>query len=278
MSLLEEVAALPRPFVLATITSAAGSAPGKPGFKMAVFPDGSARGTVGGGDIERAATATAVDMLRRSRPHHHETFELSADRPEGSTPTSMICGGSASVFFELFPARLRAALFGGGHVAQALAPLLVKAGYAVEIHDNRPAYATPERYPAEAQIRTGDYEVLASEVALDDRTACFIFTHGHAHDGAVLEALLRREDDGARPAYIGMIGSSKKIAQAFARLVEQGLPAERLERVYAPIGLDIGGDSPFEIAISICAELQALRQGRSAPHMRARVASPPLPR
>jgi len=163
---------------------------------------------------------------------------------------------------------MRALLFGGGHIAQQLAPLLARLGLAVEVHDNRPVYATADKYPPATLLRIGEYQALASEAVLDEMSYCFIFTHGHSHDGVVLEGLLRRDETAPRPPYVGMIGSRRKIAEKLRELESGGIPRARLDEVFAPIGLNIGGDEPFEIAISICAEVQALRYQREAPHLR----------
>jgi xanthine dehydrogenase accessory factor len=214
-------------------------------------------------------------MISKRTPNASRVFDLSpgSGAGSGSQPTSMICGGSTTVYFELFECRQRALLFGGGHIAQSLAPLLANLGFAVEVLENRADYATPEKYPAAATIRTGDYVELASSSRVDDSTFCFIFTHGHAHDRQVLQALL--QPDNLDPAthrfvgrYVGMIGSRTKIKDILSRIEGSGVPLTALECVHAPIGLDIGGDSPFEIAISIAAEVQAVRHQKPAPHMK----------
>lgn len=271
MSIMESIAAHPRPFVLALVTTTTGEAPGKTGFKMLVNPDGSAEGTVGGGDVELQATRAALEMMRDRQVHRVETYQLN-QRPEASgTTTTMICGGSATIYFELFSAARRALLFGGGHVAQQLAPLLAGLGMEVVVLDNRPDYATPDRYPSGTAIRTGDYRHLARTVELDAGCHCFIFTHGHSHDAVVLKELIHRDGDwGYAGAYLGMIGSAKKVGQLLDRLREEGAPAELLQQVFTPIGLEIGGQTPFEIALGIAAEVLAVTSGKPAHHMRDR--------
>ena len=231
---------------------------------MAVFPDGTINGTVGGGDVERNVIEVALKMLKEKIPHHSETFILNQKDKKKSatrtaTRTAMICGGSQTVFFELFRAPMRALFFGGGHVAQATAPLLKNLDFQIEIYDNRPDYATSDRYPEGTVIRTGDYAKMASEAEFDDATYCFVLTHGHTHDGVTVKGLLTHK---TMPRYVGMIGSKIKIKETFARLAKQGVSKKRLEEVHSPIGLPIGGNTPFEIAISIVSQVQAVRYGK----------------
>jgi len=276
MPLLAKLDSLPRPFVLCIVTDVEGGSPGKPGFKMAVFSDGSSEGTVGGGDIERAAVEVAREMIAKRTKHLSRAFALSqsAGGQPGVHRTSMICGGSSTVYFELFESRQRALIFGGGHIAQSMAPLLANLGFSVEILDNRPDYATPEKYPRAATIRTGNYVELALSSRVDDSTYCFVLTHGHAHDCDVLKALLQPqninpENNCFAGRYVGMIGSRTKVDAILARIEKSGVPRTALDCVHTPIGLDIGGDTPFEIAISIVAQVQAVRYDKPAPHMRA---------
>jgi xanthine dehydrogenase accessory factor len=281
MPLLAELDRLPRPFVLCIVTEVEGGSPGKPGFKMAVFSDGSSQGTVGGGDIERTTVEVAREMIARRTKNLSRVFTLSQDPggPPGSHKTSMICGGSSTVYFELFESPQRALLFGGGHIAQSLAPLLLGLGFSVEVLDDRVDYATPEKYPSGTAIRIGEYVELASSSRVDGSTYCFVFTHGHAHDHDVLKALLQPRNldpssDRFSGRYVGMIGSRTKVKDILARIEESGVPRTALEGVHTPIGLDLGGDTPFEIAISIVAQVQAVRHEKPAPHMSAPRALP----
>ena len=279
MPLLAELNSLPRPFVLCIVTEAVGGSPGKPGFKMVVFSDGSSRGTMGGGDIERAAGEVAREMIATRVKNLSRVFALSQDSQEpgrqpGSQQTSMTCGGSSTIYFELFESRQRALVFGGGHIAQSIAPLLSNLGFSVEILDNRADYATPEKYPRETTVRTGDYVDLASSSRVDDLTYCFVLTHGHAHDHDVLKALLQPRNINPETnrfvgRYVGMVGSRTKVSDILSRIEKSGVSRTALECVYTPIGLDIGGDSPFEIALSIIAQVQAVRYEKPARHMKA---------
>jgi len=276
MSILAKLDTLPRPFVLCVVTEVEGASPGKPGFKMAVFPDGSIEGTVGGGDLERSTIEAAREMIARRTAHLSRVFALSpaAAKQPGTQSTSMVCGGSSTLYFELFESRQRALIFGGGHIAQQMAPLLANLGFAVEILDNRPDYATPDKYPPGTTIRTGDYVELASSSQVDGATYCFVLTHGHAHDFDVLRALLQPRNvtpDTKRFAgrYVGMIGSRTKVHLILSRIEESGVPRTALDCVHTPIGLDLGGDTPFEIALSIVAQVQAVRYDKAAPHLRA---------
>ena len=263
--LVVESSGLQRPYVLCIITANNGSAPGKAGFKMAVLGDGAARGTVGGGDIERLAIKTALRMLKLNIRTLEETFELRNRKK--TARTTMICGGTSRIFFELYPLRERAVLFGGGHIGQSLAPLLLQAGYAVEINDNR--NFPPGTFPSGIIVRSGDYRKLATNATLDNSTFAFIFTHGHSHDQVVLKTLLERmQKNRFECRYTGMIGSRTKVREILKKIPKEGISQRLLKRVYTPIGINTGGSSPFEIAVSICAEAQAIRYGRPAGHMR----------
>jgi len=276
VSLLAKLESLSRPLVLCIVTEVEGASPGKPGFKMVVFADGSSQGTVGGGDLERATIEAAREMIASRTGTRSRVFALSPQAAErsGSHQTSMICGGSSTVYLELFESQPRALLFGGGHIAQSMAPLLSKLGFSVEVLDDRADYATPEKYPPGTTIRTGDYVELAASARVDGSTYCFVLTHGHAHDHDVLQALLqpRNLEPGRHTfsgRYVGMIGSRTKVGAILARLEEGGVPRAALEGVHTPIGLDIGGDTPFEIALSIVAQVQAVRHERPAAHLSA---------
>lgn len=264
---LADLLSTAKPYVLCIVTSAQGEVPGKPGFKMTVRPDGMVRGTVGGGDIERRVIELARNMLQEGGDHRVETFDLGGARPDATVQTSMQCGGGATVYFERIEAPLRALIFGGGHIGQELAPLLARSGFAVQVLDDRPDYATAERYPADASLHIGPYSELAQDVELGDAPYCAILTHGHVHDETVLKGLLERAAAGHKLGYVGMIGSRRKVKIILDRLANGGLPRALVDSVYTPIGLAIGGNSPFEIAVSICAEIQALRYGCTAPHM-----------
>ncbi|MDD6160916.1 MAG: XdhC family protein [Oscillospiraceae bacterium] len=174
-----------------------------------------------------------------------------------SCDVSAVCYGGCvegDRFVMPLPIGERAVVFGGGHVAQALVPLLAGVGFRCTVFENRPEFALRSRFPAAEQIVLGDYRAIGDSVELEESDFLIVMTHGHVHDFEIQEQLLRK-----RYAYVGVMGSRKKIAAVNARLVEAGIPREALERVHTPIGLNIGAVTPEEIAVSVAAECIAVR-------------------
>lgn len=242
------------PFAVVTVVESQGSTPRGAGARMLVLGDGSTRGTVGGGTIERRATDDALEALR----HGQSRLAQYALRQEGDHALGMVCGGDASVFLEVHLPVRTLVVIGGGHIARSLAPMAGLLDYRVVILDERPEFATQERFPEADQVVVGHPGEAASLVGIDARTAVVIVTHGHVHDQAALTSVLQTE-----AWYIGMIGSRSKIRTVFAEMEKSGVAPSDLERVYAPIGLDLGGQTPAEISLSILAQIVAMAHGRT---------------
>ena len=243
---------------------------------MLVLEGGEALGTIGGGAVEHQAVQFARELLEQGR---------SAERTYGLAPggdADMICGGEVDVRFRcLAPSDVReleaiarewapadrVLLFGGGHVARALAKVLSLADYSVEVWDQRPEAVTPALFPDAAALRCGAWEAALealAPVAAEDYVV--VMTPGHQADFTVLAQVLKT------PAkYIGCIGSRSKAAAVRSRLLEAGFSEEEVDRVRSPIGLPIGGKAPGEIAVSVAAEMIACRYG--SPIERSRYAS-----
>jgi xanthine dehydrogenase accessory factor len=244
--------------VLITVVRASAGTPGKPGFKMIVTQSGALHGTVGGGALEARAIEDARAALQSLEGGLTE-YDLSA--------LGMKCGGRASLLFEVLQARANFVLFGGGHIGRALTPVLESLGFRVTVYDPRPE--VQQLLPAGEQraVLQGDYADLTPvRAALEDCEFCFIATHGHEHDYLVLKQLVE-----VKPSYryVGLIGSRSKVRATLKRLESDG--HQRPTFLYAPVGLAIGGSTPAEIAISVAAEVLAVRYGASAPHMRDRL-------
>jgi xanthine dehydrogenase accessory factor len=178
----------------------------------------------------------------------------------------MKCGGRADLVFEVLQARPAFALFGGGHIGRALTPILESLGFRVTVYDPRPE--VQQLLPANEQrtLVQGDYGDLAAlRSLLADCEFCFIATHGHEHDYVVLKQLVEMK---ASFRYVGLIGSRSKVRSTLKRLQADG--HDKPSFLYAPVGLAIGGSTPSEIAVSVAAEVLAVRYGASAPHMRDR--------
>ncbi len=237
---------------LATVVRVSGSTPQQVGARLFLCPDGTAVGTVGGGAIEHAVTGELRACLVDGRPRM-VVKDLARD-------LGMCCGGRMEVFVEPIDGRPRLILFGAGHVARPTAQLARSIGFRVVVVDDREDLNTEERFPACERILA---EPSEAALATSDRDWILVMTHDHRLDEEALDTYAR-----APHAYLGVIGSRRKIYRVLSRIAaRRGLPS--LERVYAPVGLDIGAVSPEEIAVSIAAELVALRHGASGAHMRA---------
>ncbi len=150
----------------------------------------------------------------------------------------------------------RVIVFGGGHVAQELVPVLSHVGFYCVIADDRPEFASAKLFPAAEQVIVADFsDISALEIGRDDYVV--IMTRGHAHDYTVAEQVLRTD-----AGYVGIIGSGKKIAAAKDKLLEAGIPQQKIDSVYAPIGVEIKAETPAEIAISVAGELIRVRAER----------------
>lgn len=245
---------------LITIVATRGSTPQRVGSKLLAFADGRTVGTIGGGCYEHDALGKAREAIRLRRPqlvHYTLNDELAAE-------SGLICGGQMDVYIEPVEPADRLYLIGAGHVALELARIAAQVGFRVHVVDDRAKFASQVRFPG-AELVVDDIAQWLARTTLPPSAFVVVVTRGHRHD---LEAM--RELAGRELRYLGLIGSRAKVRRVFDALREEGIPDERLNRVYAPIGLDIGAVSPAEIALSIAAELVAVRSGRTAePHVAA---------
>jgi xanthine dehydrogenase accessory factor len=236
---------------LVTVVSASGSTPREEGAKMLVRPDGSILGTIGGGSLEARAIKEAVKVIRQGKPRRlHFTL---TDKEAGEV--GMICGGDLEVFIEpiLTPPALH--IFGGGHIALALAKMGKLCGFNITVVDDRAEFASAGRFPEADTILAEGFTESFPKIKIDKSSYIVIVTHGHRHDEVVLEWAV-----GTPAKYIGMIGSKTKNEAVFTHLRARGIPREQLDRVHAPIGLEIEAQTPEEIAVSILAELIKVRR------------------
>jgi len=246
---LSRLAASGTPAVLVTVLRAEGSSPREAGAKMVVAAD-ALHGSVGGGHLELTATEIARDLLAGPGAGG---APLQREFPLGPS-LGQCCGGAVTLLFELVsPPRWRVALFGAGHVGQALVRLLGDLACQVEWIDERPE-AFPPAPPANvrAQVSDAPEEAVARLPAGAD---LLVMTHSHALDQRIVEAALRRPD----LRLVGLIGSRTKRARFLSRLEHRGFPPEALARLTCPIGLPgVGGKRPAEIAIAVAAQLLQL--------------------
>jgi xanthine dehydrogenase accessory factor len=242
-----------RPCALATVAATKGSVPRHPGAKMIVYGDGSISGTVGGGKFESLVIAEALECLATKKPLLN-TWPLREDQPDSF---GAICGGEVTVLIEPHTPTHRLLIVGGGHCARAIAKLAAECGFFVTALEDREdvldkCESAHRRLtdPPPGYIGQGDW---------DKNDAIVIVSRHYDIDREALASALEKGGAG----YIGMIGSRRKVLQVYDRLRADGFSAEQLSGVYAPIGLDIGSDSPAEIAVSIVAEILTVLRGRS---------------
>lgn len=239
---------------LATVVRASGSTPQAVGARLLLRPDGSTVGTVGGGAIEHAVLDALRACVVDGKPRV-VVKDLARD-------LGMCCGGRMEVLVEVVEGMPRLVVFGAGHVAEATAALAKRIGFRVVVVDDREELNTPERFPGCERVLAEPVDARAA-IAPTERDWLLVVTHDHRLDEEALDTYARLPH-----AYLGVIGSRRKIVRILQRIAaRRGLPP--LERVYAPVGLALGAVTPEEIAVSIGAELIALRHGHPAPHMRA---------
>ena len=236
---------------LATIVHTNGSIPSYESSRMLVREDGSIAGTIGGGCVEAEVWAAAKEVLQKESPRKM-VFHLNN---EASYDNGLICGGTLEVFVEPILPQPVLYLFGGGHVSMAVAKAAASAGFGIGVVDDREAFANKERFPMAQEVYTS-FEDAFEKIRPNASSYLVIVTRGHKDDMRVLGWAVRTE---AR--YVGMIGSKRKVLSVYKALENEGYKPEEFERVFAPMGLEIGALSPEEIAISIVAELIAVRRG-----------------
>jgi xanthine dehydrogenase accessory factor len=260
MDLFEEIVRMRRAGrrgALATIVHTNGSIPSYESSRMLVRDDGTIAGTVGGGCVEAEVWAAAKDVIQNEQPRKM-TFNLNH---EAAYDAGLICGGTLEIFVEPILPQPMLYLFGGGHVSSAVARVAHQAGFAIGIIDDREAFANAERFPMASEIYP-TYEEAFSKIRPNASSYLVIVTRGHKDDMRVLAWAI---DTGAR--YIGMIGSKRKVISVYKALEKEGHDLGKFDRVHAPVGLDIGALAPEEIAVSIAAELIAVRRNaRNLPH------------
>jgi len=240
---------------LATIVEVRGSIPSYESAKLLVREDGSMAGTIGGGCVEAEVWNAAREVIATEKPKHL-TFNLGQD---AAYDNGLICGGQLDVFVEPVLPVPRAFIFGAGHISKSLSKVATLAGFATVVVDNREAFANGERFPEAAAVHAAEYEDVFPSLPINETSYVIVVTRGHRDDMRVLKLAV------ATPArYIAMIGSKRKVLNVVRELEKEGLPRSAFERVHAPMGLDIGAISPEEIAISVAAEMIAVRRNAAS--------------
>lgn len=236
---------------LATIIGRKGSIPRKDAAKMLVRADGSTLGTIGGGCTEGEVWREALTVMREEKTKTLH-FELMEEEP---TESGLLCGGTMEVYIEPILPDPVVYIFGAGHISQALCRVAKSVGFKVTVVDDRANYANPQRFPEADEILVDEFERALPTLTINDTSYIIIVTRGHAYDQTILHWAVQTD---AR--YIGLLGSRRKIKILYDNLHAASIPAEQLNRVCGPIGVEIGSETPEEIAVSIAAELIATRK------------------
>jgi xanthine dehydrogenase accessory factor len=239
---------------LVTIVSTNGSTPQRVGAKMLVYEDGRTAGTIGGGCYEHDACGKAREAIRLHRPQvlrYSLNDELAAE-------SGLICGGQMEVYIEPIEPVPDLYLLGAGHVSVEVARIAQLTGFRVHVVDDRDKFANVDRFPG-ADVIVDDIPGWLKGATIPAGAYVVVVTRGHRQDYDAMRELIGRQ---AR--YLGLIGSRAKVVRIFDALAAEGADSTRLAAVHAPIGLDIGAVTPAEIAVSIVAELIAVRSGRMA--------------
>ncbi|GAB4406675.1 MAG: XdhC/CoxI family protein [Bryobacter sp.] len=243
---------------IATIVEVNGSIPSYESAKILVREDGSMLGTIGGGCVEAEVWNAAREVMETEKPRHM-SFSLGQD---AAYDNGLICGGQLNVFVEPVLPQPAALIFGAGHISKSLAQVTQMAGFGVTIVDNREAFANRERFPQVDEVIAGEYEEVFPKLEVNASSYVIIVTRGHRDDMRVLRWAI------TTPArYIAMIGSRRKVIAVLREFEKEGMSREDFERIHAPMGLEIGAITPEEIAVSVAAEMIAVRR-QAAPKWR----------
>lgn len=265
MNIYEEIAALEKtnqPFVLATVVALSGSVPGKVGFKMIVKNDGATIGTVGGGAIEMEVKNEAIKRLKNDESGTKE-YLLSDSKLTNSDNISVVpmkCSGKATIYYEVHRNKTNIFIFGGGHVGHALLYYLSPLDYHIILVDNRKDFVTTEKNPFAHEYNFSEYIDFVKNFLPPDDSYAVILTHSHKFDYDVLKTIYERK---LPFKYIGVIASKSKAASMRENLKKELDRDLNITNLHSPIGLNIGGNTAEEIALSIVAEIQKIRYNGS---------------
>ncbi len=237
---------------LATIVQVNGSIPSYESAKLLVREDGTLVGTIGGGCVEAEVWNAAREAIQTEKPRQL-SFSLGQ---EAAYDNGLICGGQLHVFVEPILPLPRAFIFGAGHISKSLSKVATLAGFATTVVDDREAFANRERFPEADEIHAGDYEEIFGKLVVHEASYLIIVTRGHRDDMRILRWGV------TTPArFLAMIGSRRKVLSVVRELEKEGIPRAAFEKLHAPMGLEIGAITPEEIAVSVVAEMIAVRRG-----------------
>ena len=236
------------PAAMATVVGAPVPGPRGPGAKMLIYDDGRTLGSVGGGEVEAWVIDHAREMLSEGRSGLLE-------RPWDDDNVQDVCGGHTCFFVEVILPHPTLLILGGGHIGQAVASIGAWLGYRVVVVDERESLLSAERFPDADALISGPPEEMLHQIPLTERTYAVLVTPHHSPDERALSVLAEQP-----VAYVGLLGSSSRTRATFGRARDVGVPDAFLKHIHTPIGLDIHAETPREIALSILADITAVRR------------------
>lgn len=240
------------PSALVTVLRTKGSVPREAGSKMIVLESGQIIGTIGGSSVEARVIDEAVAAIQSQKISivNHDLFD------EEEKDTGMVCGGTMEFLIEPLNPGEKLYVFGGGHVALPVVQIASKVGFNITVIDERSEFASAERFPEAKNCIQALPGQFADDLELTEQDYVVIVTQGHKDDYSVLKGLIKKQY-----CYLGLIGSKVKRKEVFDKLrSNDGVSEEQLKKVHCPIGIDIGSETPEEIAVSIVAELIKIRR------------------
>jgi xanthine dehydrogenase accessory factor len=238
--------------IVATIVGPAAAPAGLLGRRLLVRDDGRTEGSLGSAALDARAAAAGRSLMVATPPARLYAWPLA---PEEGAALGLASAAAVEVFVEAVLPPLTLVVVGGGHIAQPLAQLGAMLGFRIVVLDDRPEFANRERFPQADCVIVGPYDVELGRLPIASSTYVVLVTRGHVQDEDALRQVI------ASPAgYVGMIGSRRRVRAVLGRMAEAGVPQEAIDRVFSPIGLDIGAETPEEIAVSIMAEVIGVRR------------------
>lgn len=247
-----------RRVALCVIVRKEGSGPRDVGAKIVVYDDGRVFGTLGGGSFEKHVVQEALKAITDGRPRLLK-YSFVGRPIEGAVDTGLICGGMLTVYIDVLKPSITTFVFGTGRVGKPLADMLNFLGFKVVVADPNPDLVSRDIFPYSLRRLSGDIERVAREIGSMVREGDVVFvTHGEPE----ADYVVTREALGSKALYVGLLGSRRKVIEFIKRLINDGVPRDVLvKRLRAPVGIDIGAETPEEIAMSIAAELVAMLRG-----------------
>ena len=240
------------PAAIATVVKTLGSSPRAVGAKMLVYADGTIVGSVGGGEMERQVIEQARAAIQEGQPRY---LDYNLSTPERGDP--MVCGGEMEIFVEPLVTTPTLVIAGAGHVGAACAELGKFLGFRVVVLDDRPEFLAREKFPTADELRPGDVVGELRRLEITAQTFVVLVTRAHTLDADLLRAVIH-----SPAAYIGMLGSKRRVLTVFDILRQEGISEAQLQRVHAPVGVEINAETPQEIAVSILAQIIQVKRSQ----------------